>query len=161
VKAEALGSLMAAARAELEESVAARLRATDMPHYRALGPDELRSRVAELVEAFVGGFADPEALGRHVRRLADERQHEGFRLEELQAAMSALEERAWQVAERGVTDAAALVPRLAAVSGALGRAKDDLARAFLERSLAAERRASALELRLADLFKGTEEAPVD
>lgn len=161
MKAEALGALLAAARSELEDGVAARLRATDTPHYRALGPDELRSRVAQLVEAFVGGFSDPAALGRHVRRLADERQHEGFRLDELQAALSALEERAWRVAERGVTDVAVLVPRLAAVSGSLGRAKDELARVFLERSLAAERHAKALELRLADLFKGTEAAPVD
>ena len=76
-------------------------------------------------------------------------------------AALALEERAWRVAERGVTDAVALVPQLAAISGTLGRAKDELARAFLDRSLAAERHAKALELRLADLFKGTEEAPVD
>ncbi|MGE0453647.1 MAG: hypothetical protein AB7O37_13025 [Vicinamibacteria bacterium] len=161
MKAAALGSLMAGARAELAQAVSERLGSSDTPHYRALTSDELRSRVAQLVEAFVGGFTDPEALGLHVRQLADERQHEGFRLEELQVALSALEECAWRVAERAVTDVAVLVPRLAAVSGSLGRAKDELARAFLDRSLAAERHAKALELRLADLFKGTEEAPID
>jgi hypothetical protein len=161
MRAEVVASLMSGARGELVEAVTARLRSSDTPHYRALGTDELRSRVIGLVEAFLAGFTEPEALARHVRRLADERLREGFRLDEMQTAMSALEERAWRVAERGVTDAAALVPQLAAISGTLGRAKDELARAFLDRSLAAERRAAALELRLADLFKGTEEAPIE
>ena len=41
----------------------------------------------------------------------------------------------------------------------VGRGKDELARAFLEHKERAEARASSLERRLAELFKGTQSPP--
>jgi hypothetical protein len=52
-----------------------------------------------------------------------------------------------------------VVRRLALVTGAAGRGKDELARAFLEHKERAEARAARLQHRLDALFAGTEPPP--
>ncbi len=134
-----------------------RLRTAAAPHYRAAEPGLLHERVARLVGAFLESTCSgPEPFVAHVRRLTDERIGEGYYLEEVQLALSALEERAWQLlTEHAEPDR--LVGQLAFVTGLVGVAKDELARIYLRRKEHAELRAAELQRRLDELFKGTEQ----
>ena len=125
------------------------LQGPETPHYHGAGEALLRARCQALVAAFAkscGG--DPEPFGSHVRAITEERISEGYYLEEMQRALVALEQAAWHVAvER--SNIGNLVRNLGVLTGTIGRAKDELARAFL-----ADARRTRLDLRR--LFAGTE-----
>ena len=59
----------------------------------------------------------------------------------------------------GARLAATVVRRLAVVSGIVGQGKDELARAFLDQLERCGARASRLQKRLDELFRGTEPSP--
>ena len=156
-----LASLFSARRDALAASLEASLLAQDTPHYREEPPAERRARVGQLVAAFLAavGASGPAPFVAHVRAIAGERAEEGYDLREVQHALSALEAQAWPLVVEAGGDTATVVRRLALVTGIVGRGKDELARAFLDRQERAEARAAALERRLAELFKGTQSAP--
>ncbi len=153
---------LAASRADaLGSRLAAALLAHDAPHYRDTPPAELRGRcdrlVAALVESLRRGGAEP--FVGHVRSIVEQRLAEGFRLREVQQALSSLEELLWPMVAGAGGDTATVVRRLAVVTGILGRGKDELARAFLEQLERCDARATALQSRLDALFSGTEPQP--
>ena len=156
-----LYQLLCGCSQDLVASVERRLRTSDTPHYQASEPDLLHERVARLVGAFLEATcAGIEPFVSHVRHVADERADEGYFLEEVQAALSGLEERAWQLlTERA--EPARLVPLLAFVTGLVGAAKDELARVYLRHKERAELRAAQLQQKLDELFKGTEQPDGD
>jgi hypothetical protein len=157
----ALASLLSAGKDALAAGLEASLLAQDAPHYRAEPPAERRERVARLVAAFLTAVdaSGPAPFVAHVRAIAGERAAEGYDLREVQHALSALEAQAWPLVVEAGGDTETVVRRLALVSGIVGRGKDELARAFLDRQERAEARVAALERRLAELFKGTQSAP--
>ncbi|MGE5124873.1 MAG: hypothetical protein ACM3PV_01180 [Betaproteobacteria bacterium] len=149
-RADALGSGLASA-----------LLAHDAPHYRETPAAELRGRCDRLVAALVDSLrrGGPEPFVAHVRAIVEQRLAEGFRLREVQQALSSLEEQVWVVVAAAGGDTAAVVKRLAVVTGIVGRGKDELARAFVEQLERCDARASALQSRLDALFRGTEPSP--
>ena len=74
---------------------------------------------------------DAEAFSLHVRAITRERISEGYYLMEMQRALTNLEAAAWHVVvdQSNVFD---LVRHLGVVTTVIGRAKDELAVAFLE-----------------------------
>lgn len=152
-----LGPLLAAAAGDLLTTLERRLDSTAAPHYRDSHPALLHERCARLVGAFIEATVSgaPWGFAAHVRRITDERIAEGYHLSEIQLALSVLEGRAWQLAvER--SSAGELVSNLAFVTGLVGQAKDELARAYLAHKEHADVRAAELQRRLDELFKGTE-----
>lgn len=102
-----------------------------------------------LVEAVVGGALRP--LLDHADSVADERFHSGFSLADVQAAYNALEEAVWtEVFDKGLAERDAAV--LPLVSGALGAAKDELARHYV--ALATTTHTPAIDVDA--LFQGLE-----
>jgi hypothetical protein len=156
-----LTSLLADRAGALGAAVETALLAQDVPHYRDAAPAVLRSRCDRLVAAFVdaAGRTGAPSFERYVRSIVDERVEEGFALREVQHALSALESRLWPLVVDAGGDTATVVRRLALVTGIVGRGKDELARAFLDRKEKAEATAAALSGRLEKLFKGTEPPP--
>ena len=152
-----LVTLLAERAGTLGTAVAAALLAQDVPHYRDASEQVVRDRCDRLVAAFVdsarqGGSAPFE---RYVRSIVEERVAEGFALREVQHALTALESRLWPTVVDAGGDTATIVRRLALVTGIVGRAKDELASAFLDHKEKAEARLASLKL----LFQGTEPTP--
>lgn len=133
-----------------------RLRESRAPHYRAIEPELLRRRCASIAEAFVESLrGDPAPFVDYIRLMTEERISEGYYLEEVQEALSGLEERAWQLAiERSNIEG--LVRNLTVVTTTIGRAKDELARLYLAHKERADSEVARLQQRLQELFKGTE-----
>jgi hypothetical protein len=101
------------------------------PHYRGAGEDLLRRRCEALMAAFVATCeGDPDAFGEHVRRITEERIAEGYYLQEMQRALSVLEAAAWHVVVDR-SNVLNLVHHLSVITSVIGRAKDELASAFL------------------------------
>lgn len=149
--------LLGGSSQDLIDSVERRLRTTAAPHYRAAEPGLLRERVARLVGAFLEAACNgPEPFVAHVQRLTEERIGEGYYLEEVQLALSALEERAWQLLTQHA-EPERLVGQLAFVTGLVGGAKDELARIYFRHKEHADLRAAQLQHKLDELFKGTEQ----
>jgi hypothetical protein len=159
----ALASLLSARAGALAAGLEAALLAQDVPHYREAPGDERRARVERLVAAFLEAVraSGPAPFVAHVRAIAGERAAEGYDLREIQHALTALEAQAWPIVAGAGGETDAVVTRLALVTGIVGRGKDELARAFLDHKERAEARATGLERRLAELFKGTESPPED
>ena len=157
----ALASLLSSRSGALAAGLEAALLAQDAPHYREASAEERRARVGRLVAAFLDAVraGGPAPFVAHVRAIAGERAAEGYELREIQHALSALEAQAWPIVTGAGGETDAVVLRLALVTGIVGRGKDELARAFLDQKDTAEARASALERRLAELFKGTQSPP--
>jgi hypothetical protein len=145
----------------LGAAVETALLAQDVPHYRDAHPRVLRDRCDRLVAAFVAAARQggPPSFERYVRSIVDERVAEGFALREVQHALSALESRLWPLVVDLGGDTATVVRRLAVVTGIVGRGKDELARAFLDRKEKAEAEVATLSQRLDRLFRGTEPPP--
>lgn len=152
--------LLSGSSQDLIGTLERRLRTAAAPHYRAAEPGLLHDRVARLVGAFLEATcAGPEPFVGHVRRLTEERIGEGYYLDEVQLALSALEQRAWQLLTEH-SDPERVVGQLAFVTSLVGNAKDELARTYLRHKERAELRAAELQRKLDELFKGTEQ-PVD
>jgi hypothetical protein len=142
-------------RHELTDAVAGGLKASAAPHYQAVDPGLLFTRAARLVDAFVAADGAPAPFIGYIQQLSHERIAEGYYLNEIQTALNLLDEHAWGFV---AADAPAeeVVTLLGGVCRTVGAAKDELARIYLARSHEAEERASHLERRLKELFKGTE-----
>ena len=156
-----LVALLADRAGALGAAVETALLAQDVPHYRDAHPRVLRDRCDRLVAAFVEAARQggPQSFEQYVRSIVDERVSEGFALREVQHALSALESRLWPTVVDAGGDTATVVRRLALVTGIVGRGKDELARAFLERKEKAEAEVASLSQRLDRLFRGTEPTP--
>jgi hypothetical protein len=149
-----LAELIQAEAGALADELASELRRANAPHYRCLGEAVLRRRCQQLVQAFLESCASrPDAFEAHVHRITEQRMSEGFYLDEMQQALTILERRAWQVAVEG-SNVAQLVRHLSIVTGTIGRAKDELARAFCAGKQRAD--AAIARLRVEGLFQGTE-----
>jgi hypothetical protein len=108
------------------------LHSAQTPHYRGAGEGLLRRRCHALVMAFVESCDDePGSFSAHVRRVTQERIAEGYYLQEMQRALSVLEAAAWHVTVDR-SNILNLVRHLSVVTSVIGRAKDELAVAFLD-----------------------------
>jgi hypothetical protein len=149
-----LFELVRAEAAELAEVLARELRTAGTPHYLRAAPDVVRRRCHRLVKAFLESTrGHPAPFVKYVRQITDERIAEGYYLAEMQQALRLLEERVWRIAVEG-SSIDRLVRHLGIVTGTIGAAKDELARAFLSEKQRAE--AETARLRAEHLFKGTE-----
>jgi len=149
-----LAELLRAEAGAIVEELACELRRLDAPHYRALSDELLRLRCQRLVEAFLlSSGGNPRPFEDYVRQITSQRISEGYYLAEMQEALRLLEQRAWQLAVDG-SNVASVVRHLGIITGTIGRAKDELARAFC----AGKRRAEAALARIRPeaLFAGTE-----
>lgn len=157
----ALLDLVASRADALGSGLAAALLAHDAPHYRDTPAAELRGRCDRLVGALVDSLrrGGAEPFEAHLRSIVEQRLAEGFRLREVQQALSWLEELLWPIVAGAGGDTATVVRRLAVVTGVVGRGKDELARAFIEQLERCDARATALQSRLDALFRGTEPQP--
>lgn len=132
---------------------AARSLAERASKYADLGTPAIYARLDTLfgllVQAVVGGGLPP--LLHHADSVADDRFRSGFSLGDVQAAYNALEEAVWiEVFDEDTPERHAAV--LPLVSGALGAAKDELARHYV--ALASDARAPAVDITA--LFQGLE-----
>ncbi len=154
-------SLLEARAGALGDALAAELFAHDAPHYREIPAEEVRARCQRLVGAFLEAVRSGGALPfvGHVRGIVEERVAEGFLLREVQQALSLLEAAVWPLVEGAGGDTGTVVRRLAVVTGIVGQGKDELARAFLDQLERCGARASSLQRRLDELFRGTEPTP--
>ena len=149
-----LAKLIHAEAGAIADELASELRRANAPHYRRLAEGMLRRRCQELVQAFLESCVGrPGAFEAHVRRITEQRMGEGFSLDEMQQALTILEQRAWQVAVEG-SNVAQLVRHLSVVTGTIGRAKDELARMFYSGKQRAD--AALARLQVEGLFQGTE-----
>jgi hypothetical protein len=149
-----LSGLIRAEASAIAEDLASELRQAQAPHYRDTGESLLRLRCQRLVEAFLESCSgNPAPFESYVREITAQRMAEGYYLEEIQQALTLLERRAWQLAVDG-SSVGNLVRHLSIITGTIGRAKDELGRAFFARKQAAE--AALSRLRLEGLFAGTD-----
>jgi len=139
----------------------ATLQRTSNRHYRQLEAGVLRDRVVSLVAAFADAISadNPGLLVAHVRTIVDSRISEGFGLDEIQLALTALEERIWGLVTAEVP-LARQVDQLRRASITIGMTKDQLAQMYLRQTVDAEARVARLEHKLEQLFQGTEPAPL-
>lgn len=153
--------LLEARAAALGAGVAAELAAQDAPHYREIPAELVRSRCDRLLAAFLQAVREggAEPFVGHVRGIVEERVAEGFLLREVQQALSLLEAAVWPLVAEAGGDTPTVVRRLAVVTGIVGRGKDELARGFLDQLERCGARASGLQRRLEELFRGTEPPP--
>jgi hypothetical protein len=155
-----LEAIMQRGREDLVRSEVQRLHHSTSPHYGRLDPGQLQERAAALVDAFLASVATrPAAFTDHITRITEERIAEGYFLAEIQSALSILEEGAWQLVVQQSAPADQ-VGQLSRITSIIGAAKDQLARVYLEHLERAESRASRLQRRLDQLFKGTDERPL-
>jgi hypothetical protein len=138
-------------REPIVDAAVAAIRLSQLDHYEASGPHEVRRRIDRLFDRLEDSIArrDLTPMVSYTSVLADERFGAGFQLSELQTAINALEEATWR---RMVTLMASedLGVALGLVSSALGAGKDALARAYV--SLATRRHAPSLDV--SALFSG-------
>jgi hypothetical protein len=118
--------------ARIADELLRALHSAQTPHYRGAGEDLLRRRCHALVLAFVESCDDePGSFSEHVRRVTQERIAEGYYLQEMQRALCVLEAAAWHVTVDR-SNVLNLVRHLSVVTSVIGRAKDELAVAFLD-----------------------------
>lgn len=121
--------------------------------YQAAGADEVRRRLARLLELVVSAVRDRdlEPVLAYARNTAAERFAEGIDLPEVQSAINVLEEAVWrriveEIPPEGLAEALGLV------STVLGVCKDTMASSYV--ALATKQHATSLD-RTA-LFRGTQ-----
>jgi hypothetical protein len=149
-----LFELVRAQASELADLLSHELRTGNTPHYESAAAEVVRRRCHRLVKAFLESTrGNPAPFVKYVRQITDERISEGYYLTEMQHALRLLEERAWRIAVDG-SNLDSLVRHLSIVTGTIGEAKDELARAFLAQKQRADTEAACLRAEM--LFKGTE-----
>jgi hypothetical protein len=144
-------------REGLAETLFRRIKDSGAPHYRDAGLDELRSRCRKLVHEFLHAVhSTRKPFIAYIREITEERISTGYFLHEIQEALTVFEEELWKLCHRGAMDREELYQGLAAVSGIIGGAKDQLARLYLEHMEQAEQTIARLQGHMEELFKGTE-----
>ncbi len=136
---------------ELVDEAAARVGRASLTHYAAAGPEPTRAHLQELFDLLVTSLETRSLtpVVRHAERIAEERFHSGFGLEEVQIAFNVLEETLW-VRLVGEVPAQELAEDLGLVGTVLGAGKDQLARTYV--SLATHDKAPSMDLTA--LFQG-------
>ncbi|MGD0984068.1 MAG: hypothetical protein ABSA65_09675 [Acidimicrobiales bacterium] len=140
------------ARAEILDEAAEAVLRSHLGHYKASGPEELRSRLEALFDIVVDCLRSRnlDQVSRYAERVGRDRFTSGFGIGEVQTAFNVLEESMWHHVVAGVpTDE--LVESLGLLSTVLGVGKDELARTYV--SLASHEHVPSLDLRA--LFEGT------
>jgi hypothetical protein len=152
-RTHATSAFLAERRVAIVDVALAELNRRRIGHYASSSIDEVRLRLDRLYDLVIRA-AETGDLGEvvaYAERLAAERYHSGYGLNEVQAACNVLEESVWTCvfAELNPSAHAAV---LSVVSSILGAAKDALARRYVE--LATRMKTPALDV--AALFTGTE-----
>lgn len=151
-----LKSIVAAETGILADHIREGLKCDEAPHYRALDDGLLGLRCRRLVEAFADATeGDPNRFVDYVQEIAAARMAEGVGLQELQRALTLLEGRAWLMVIE-TAPIAQLVEDLEIVTGTIGKAKDALARRYLEQ---ARRDEGRIDIAVPALFAGTDGVP--
>jgi hypothetical protein len=142
------------------DAVVQRLRNSGALHFQRMERVVLRSRVENLVEAFLKSIkGEPSVFMAYLKQIAEDRISEGIFLHETQIVFQILEEKAWQL----VVDFVPQVERvrcLSRITGTIGAAKDYLAHIYLQHVEKAELKAAILQHRLDELTQGTDSAPI-
>ncbi len=116
----------------LREALYTKLRLSNAPHYTLADSELLRARVVQVLHTFGNALRrDPSMFVEFFGGLVEERIEEGFSLSELQLALSTLERELWRLCDQEIRERDSLVRALAIVTTMIGRAKDEMARAFL------------------------------
>ncbi|MDX2475432.1 MAG: hypothetical protein QNL91_17190 [Candidatus Krumholzibacteria bacterium] len=129
-------------------------------HKHALDEDLVRRRVVRLVENLLASLQNaPDVFISYVELVSDKHIDQGVILHELQLALIALEENAWQivVAKIPLQDR---VRCLGLITLIIGTAKDRVAHIFLHHLEMVESEVSFLRRRSGFLEQGTDSAPV-
>lgn len=121
----------------LVDQAAAALDRAGLTHYQGAGPEATRERVAALLTAVLDSLrrGSPVPVVEHADRVARERYHAGFWIEEIQVAFNTLEEALWRFLTGDPADdalAAELAADLGRIGAVLGSGKDQLARTYVE-----------------------------
>ena len=126
-----LSNLMQEHRLELRDRVVERVSRSRAIHYREMNRDRLRERADQLVDAFIDAMTvGPGVFVRYLVDIIEVRIREGFFLQEIQLALSMLEEKAWQVVvDHDTSDDK--IESLARVSTTIGSAKDRIAQIYI------------------------------
>jgi hypothetical protein len=149
--------LVDGSREELIEALLTRVKNSRAPHYRDVHVDQLRARCRDLVHEFRDSLHSArKPFSTYLREITEERISGGYLLHEIQEVLSVFEEELWKLCHREVIDREDLYRALAAVSGIIGSAKDQLARLYLEQEEKAEQTLVQLQDHLEQLLKGTE-----
>lgn len=132
-----LHKLLAGHREELVTSTLQRVRASGAPHYAAQPEDEVRRRIegliSTLLEATESASKRRHAFVDHMRRIAEQRIHEGFSVAEVQLGLSCLQEEAWKLCAERISNPHDLARSLTSITSIVSQAKDELGLLFLER----------------------------
>ncbi len=136
---------------ELVDQATAKLGRASLTHYDVAGPEPTRARLDDLFGLLLTCLSTRTLtpIVAHAERIAEERFHAGFGLEEVQVAFNVLEETLWLrlVKEVPTTE---LAEDLGLVATVLGAGKDQLARTYV--SLATHDKAPSMDLTA--LFQG-------
>lgn len=132
-------------RSAILAAAAEAMRSRRVRHYDSAGDDELRLRLERLYDGVVDAVdrRDRWHLLAYARRVATERFTAGYDLAEVQIAFNVLEEAIWSRVFAELRPAIA-GDLLAAVTTAVGAAKDALAQTYV--ALATENRTPMLDL---------------
>ena len=136
---------------ELVDRAAAKVGRASLTHYAADGPVPTRARLEELFDLLLTCLETRTLtpVVAHAERIAEERFHAGFGLEEVQVAFNVLEETLWLRLVEEVP-AHELAEDLGLVGTVLGAGKDQLARTYV--ALATHDKAPSMDLTA--LFQG-------
>jgi len=141
---------------ERVETLYNELKKSGARHYHASDQAVLMERCRRLAREFIESLRDsPARFAAYLREIASCRIAEGFRLPEIQMALSLFEQEVWKCCEKNLEDREDLLKGLRMASWIIGNAKDELARTYLEQKEKAEADAQRWENRLSKLFAGT------
>ena len=144
------------------ETICARARASNAPHYRGAAAQLLRARVDRLVLEFLSAVKEESSsFAAYSRTVAEQRIAEGYHLTEMLAVLDILEDLAWSHCARIVTDREQLLKNLRLATQTLSAAKSALAQVYLDSMRDCEGTVAELKRELGQeeidvLFKGTE-----
>ncbi len=142
---------------DLAATVFERLRASSADHYRNADESLLLARCRRLVENLIEALHDtPARFLEYIAGITSERIAEGYRLDEIQRALSILETEAWRICAHQPWDKEQTLRELGTVTEAVGAAKDRLARSYVERLEQSRQKVTHLEQKLEQLFGGTD-----
>ena len=144
--------LLKAESATIVAEATQRLLRSRLKHYAEAGADESRERLQRLFDLLLESLQTRNLapVMEHSAQVAVERYNAGFDIQEVQAAINALEEATWRHVVQTLPPEA-LAESIGLLTTVLGAAKDALARKYVE--LASQHKSPSLNL--SALFKGT------
>jgi hypothetical protein len=148
-----LGQLLVEHERVLADGLAEALTRSTAARYRCLERRVLHRWTQDVVRALIESTDhDPAMLVSHIEQLAAERIAAGFRLEEIQLALTLLERSCWHLLVAHLA-APELTWELARLTEAIGAAKDQLARRYVQALEAGGAKADPRPLCPAALFE--------